>query len=285
MLIQPYQSDELEFAWCYRVYLRCKTYRARVQPVLAGLTCEALQSCLAPYDVHILEASADSTSVLALASLLPAETVAAFAGKLKGRISKWLRERLALDQPENLLSKGYFASTAGQSSAETVEQYLEKQGEHHRYLSRRHPPVFVKTFPITPADEQRLSAVHAVTILQLHVVLSTWRRKGVFAQSSAEATTQCWRELQEQTRFVLQKVSFVPDHVHLAVRLHPSVSPAELVVALMNASQEMMWSDFDDVVIRAGVERLWQPSAYIGSYGELESKKIGAYVRRWHREL
>lgn len=82
----------------------------------------------------------------------------------------------------------------------------------------------------------------------------------------------------------LEEVSFVPDHVHLAVHIHPSVSPAKSVVALMNAAQELLWTEFAESAIRAGVERLWQPSAYIGSCGDLESAKLAAYVRRWEDE-
>jgi hypothetical protein len=35
------------------------------------------------------------------------------------------------------------------------------------------------------------------------------------------------------------------------------------------------------IVTQARVERLWQPGAYIGSYGDLQSAKIAAYVRQW----
>ena len=82
----------------------------------------------------------------------------------------------------------------------------------------------------------------------------------------------------------LENVSFFPDHVHLAVRIHPSVSPAQMVTALMNAAQERLWSGFPDSVIRAGVSRLWQPSAYTGAFGDLESAKIAAYVRQWEEQ-
>ncbi len=131
------------------------------------------------------------------------------------------------------------------------------------------------------ADEQRLSARHAATVLRLHVVLSTWRRKGVFGQPEGQATAERWRQIQGALRIAFEKVSLVPDHVHSAVRIHPSVSPAMMVVELMNAAQELLWRDFADSVVRAGVERLWQPSAYIGAYGDLESAKIASYVRRW----
>ena len=49
----------------------------------------------------------------------------------------------------------------------------------------------------------------------------------------------------------------------------------------MNTAQTLMWKNFENSVIRARVQRLWQPSAYIGSFGELESAKMAAYVRKW----
>jgi hypothetical protein len=52
----------------------------------------------------------------------------------------------------------------------------------------------------------------------------------------------------------------------------------------MNASQEVLWSQFDRDVIQAGVERLWQPSAYVGSFGDLTSNAISANVARWERD-
>lgn len=285
MFIQPYQLEELQIAWCYRLYYRWQTHRARPQPELRGLDREMLDSILQPYGIHILEASSSETDAKVLASLLPTETAAACAGKMKGRVSKWLREQIGHQQApkEKLLSRGYFACTTGESTAEAVSHYLDNQGEHHGYASRVRPPVFVRRYPLTSTDEQRLSANHAATVLRFHVVLATWRRKGVFAQAAAEAMAHGWREIQAQHRMVIEKVSFVPDHAHVAVRVHPSQSPGEIVAALMNASQERMWSDFSDSVIRAGVERLCQASAYIGSYGDLESAKIGAYVRKWEQ--
>jgi REP element-mobilizing transposase RayT len=284
MLIQPYQPEELQFAWCNRVYYRWRTHRARTQSALANLNRTTLDSLMQPYDIHILEASGSEADVRVLASLLPTETAAGAASKLKGRVSKWLREQLELHQPQKLLSRGYFACSTGQSTTEAVDRYLDFQAEHHGYMSRPRTPVFVQRYPLTPADEQRLSAKHAVTALQFHVVLSTWRRMGVFSQRAAEATADRWRRLQTDYRMAIEKVSFVPDHVHSAVRVHPSQSPANIVVALMNASQELLWSRFAASVIQAGVERLWQPSAYIGSYGDLESAKIGSYVRKWERD-
>ena len=59
------------------------------------------------------------------------------------------------------------------------------------------------------------------------------------------------RRRQEQMRIAIIKVSFVPDHVHLAIRLHPTVSPAQVVAALMNAAQDIV----QDLLVREGLER------------------------------
>jgi REP element-mobilizing transposase RayT len=78
----------------------------------------------------------------------------------------------------------------------------------------------------------------------------------------------------------LIKVSFVPDHVHIALRAHPTESPADLVVALMNSAQQTMSRQ----LIAAKVDRLWEPIAYLGSYGDLASPQISKYIQNWAGE-
>ena len=251
MLIQPYHLDEFRFASCYRVYYRWQTHRLSPHPALATLNRETLDSLLREYGIHILEATASESDVRVLASLLPAETAAACASKMKGRVSKWLREQARASDDQKLLSRGYFACTTGSSTREAVLSYLDSQGEHHGYASHPNPPVFVASYSQSPTDEPHLATDHAVTLLQFHVVLSTWRRQGIFGRAEAEAIAECGVIFQRQHPMHIEKVSFVPDHVHLAVRLHPSVAPATAVVELMNAAQEVIWKDFADSAIRA----------------------------------
>jgi hypothetical protein len=55
----------------------------------------------------------------------------------------------------------------------------------------------------------------------------------------------------------------------------------------MNISQDLMWNGFAQAITSAGLEQLWRPIAYLGSYGELESSKISRYIQQWtaRREL
>jgi REP element-mobilizing transposase RayT len=283
MLLKPYQPTEISYAWCYRVYFRWQTHRLSPQPRLRELTCNALNELLSPYDIHLLELTTDNIDMRLLASLQPSESVSTAASKIKGRLSHTLNDIRHFKEPQKLLARGYFASTAGPSTASAVEKYLEKQGDHHGYSDRARPPVFVRTFEMNPEAKGRLQTDHASTLIRFHIVMSTWHRHGVFVASSAELVSDQWHSIQTEGRFFIEKVSFVPDHVHVAVRLHPTVAPAEVVVSMMNAAQQLMWDQCSESVIRADVDRLWQPSAYIGSYGDLTSNAVSAYVRKFER--
>jgi REP element-mobilizing transposase RayT len=161
--------------------------------------------------------------------------------------------------------------------------YLERQGEHHGYADRIRPPVFVRKYAATPETDSILLTDHAVTRLRFHIVLATMWRREVFGQASAEVVSNRWLQLQPTVRYVLEKVSFVPDHVHTALTLHPAANPARVIVSLMNSAQEVLSNHFERDVIQAGIERLWQPSAYLGSFGDLTSSAVRAYVANWER--
>jgi REP element-mobilizing transposase RayT len=236
------------------------------------------------FRIHVLESNTDPTDMMLLLSLRPEETVSACASKLKGQVSKWLRMSLNVDEPEDLLSRGYFASTSGKSTSEAVDSYLNAQGVHHGYAERPLPPVYVQSFDIPQQLAQGLNPRHACCVLKFHIVLATWYRHGVFVSDSAQAVTSRWSELQERERFGLLKVSFVPDHVHLAVQIHASIAPGPLAVLLMNAAQEVIFDRFSELAIRAKLERLWQPSAYVGSFGDLATAEIAKYMDRWKRD-
>jgi REP element-mobilizing transposase RayT len=277
MLIQPYVSQELQFAYCYRVYLRWRTHRVKPCTSLAKLNKSIFSELAEPYDIHVLEMASDLTDLLTEVSLKPIETVLGAASKLKGQVSKWLRIELGLQEPRNLLSLGYFACTVGKSTSAEVDAYLDSQGEHHGYSARAIPPVYLQEYHV---DETNITPRHAKVISQFHVVLATSRRIGVFGSERAKCVAERWLALQSQSRFALLKVSFVPDHVHIAMRLHPSLSPADAVVELMNSSQDLMRRE----LVSVGIDRLWQPSAYIGSYGDLASPKIRKYIENWAKQ-
>src|SRR5262245_21517391 len=71
MFIQPYLQNELHFAYCYRVYLRWRTHRARPLAPLAELDQSVLESIAGKYGIRVLEYASNATDLMALVSLKP----------------------------------------------------------------------------------------------------------------------------------------------------------------------------------------------------------------------
>ena len=279
MLMIPYRLDELSFAWCNRIYFRTRTHRRKVVPHLASLDKATLSELLKPYGIQVLEFFSAEHELRGMLSLTATETTSSAISKTKGRISKWVSQYSARTDNPKTLAKGYFALTTGQPTTDAVAQYLESQPVHHGYIHRARPPVYLRDIEHAGSSLDRIQAEHSITRLRYHIVLSVTFRNGVFHADSAEAVTNRWQECQDQC--LVDKVSFVPDHVHIAVSLHPALSPAQVACQLMNEAQSLMWDQFETSVLRAKVARLWQPSAYIGSFGDLSSNAVAAYIRRW----
>jgi len=279
MFIQPYQPHELKFAYCYRIYIRFRTYKCKRHPFLASLERSTLDALVKPYGVRVLKIASDATDLLAILSLRPDETVSSAANKLKGRVSKWLKEKLELTVPANLLSKGYFAVTIGKTRRDSVEKYLSKQAQHHGYSERPLPPVFLEKYGLSATDLNRLAPAHAVVVAQFHCVLAVAGRRGVIGSVEGKMVAAEWKRIEVEERFFILKVSFVPDHVHVALRAHPAVSPIAIVLGLMNSAQEVLSKE----LVANGLNRLWQTSVYVGSYGDLASAQVRKYIENWEK--
>jgi len=280
MFRQPYTLEELHFAYAYHLYVRWHTHRWQPSPAIPLLTQPVLQSLLDRHGIRVLNVQTDPRELVTVASLKLTDSAAAAVSKIKGTVSKWLREQTASEAPK-LLGEGYFACTSGNSTRDKVEAYLSKQGTHHGYAQRTIAPVYEQQFDCADAVDDRLQPRHARAVLRFHVVLASMHRKGVFGRESGPRIAETWQSLGAEEKFFVEKVSFVPDHVHVAVRLHPSVKPAALVVELLNSAEALMHREFPEHLIAMGAERLWQPSAYVGAYGDVTSGVVKKYIENW----
>jgi len=141
-------------------------------------------------DIHILNFKADDVEIAVLASLKPTHSVAIGASKLKGATSKILRRMAPSPSCAKLVGEGYFACTAGPPTFEELNRYLDRQGHHHGYDSRAHPPLYVRSWK-DPGEIGALRGVHSWTSVRWHLVFSTWDRKGVFTAAAAKAIVDC----------------------------------------------------------------------------------------------
>ncbi len=70
----------------------------------------------------------------------------------------------------------------------------------------------------------------------------------------------------------------LPDHTHLIVRTTPKMSVEECALILMNKGQQFVGTKWPARMIQAGINQLWQPSAYVGSCGDLPTALLKKFL-------
>ena len=272
MFLTPY--THLTWAYQLHYYLCFRTYRRR--PFLKenkDTLAESLKLLFGLYGYHCLEMKLRESDVQLLLSLSPEHRISEVLKKLKGESSKALCQQLRIAPP--LWARGYLARSSGRVRFRAVKDYLDRQAEHHGYDCRILPPVFRFR-----ADTPRvLSVAHASFDLKHQLVLVTQFRRGIFDSRLGEALVNYWLKVSGRREFALDQVTVLPDHIHLLVRITPKMSIEECALALMNNGQHFLGKNYPERLIEAGINQLWQPSAYAGTCGELPTALLKSFLR------
>lgn len=204
----------------------------------------------------------------------PEQVISDALKKLKARSSAAICQGFGLTPP--LWGRGYLARSVGKVRVQAVKQYLISQAEHQGYGNRAIPPVF--RFRAT--EPAVLSTAHASFDLTHHVVLATRFRRGVFDSKMGEALVDYWSRVAGQRGFAIDQATVLPDHVHLVVRITPKISVGNVVLSLMNNGQYFIGKHSPQALVEAKIEQLWQPSAYVGTCGEVTTALLKAFLRQ-----
>jgi putative transposase len=266
MFLTPYKT----LTWAYQLhyYLCFRTHRRRqslssIEPLLKDLLSQICER----HEYRLLQCKSYPAQLRLLVSLRPHQSIAKVIQTIKSNSSRELKSR------PRLWARGYFAQSVGKVRISAVREYLEEQSAHHGYDLRWLPPVY----RYRAKEAVELAASHAVFDLSHHLVLSTRWRKGIFSSGVGRALTDYWLRVATKRRFAIDQVSTVPDHIHLIVRIVPSMSIEECALLLMNNGQYFMGKNYPQLLIEARVDQLWQSSAYAGTCGRYTT----ALIQRW----
>ena len=270
MNLTPFKS----LTWAYQLhyYLCFRTHRRR-QSFLSkeSLLKEFITEICERHQYHLLEYQSHPDQFRSLVSLRPDQAVAKTIQTIKTNSSREWGRRFNSQPP--LWARGYLARSVGQVRISAVRKYLDQQPAHHGYDLRLLPPVY----RYRVKEPKWLAASHATFDLNHHLVLSTCHRKGIFNSSLGRALSDYWLRVASKHGFAIDQISVVPDHIHLIVRIVPSMSIEECPLLLMNNSQHLVGKNYPQVLIEAGINQLWQPSAYAGTCGEYTS----GLIQKW----
>jgi len=272
MLLTPY--TELKWAYQLHYYLCFRTYRRKQFFINEEeRVSETLNSLCKLYGYHSLEMKLRPTDALLLLSLRPDHRISDVLKKLKGESSIMLTRQLGVPRP--LWARGYLARSTGKVRLKAVREYLNQQAEHHGYSNRALPPVF-RFRNVTPTV---LSVAHASFDLRHHLVFATTYRRGIFDSHLGEDLVNYWLKVAATRDFAVDQVTVLPDHVHSLVRIPPKISIEECALSLMNNGQYFVGKHCPERLIKAGINQLWQPSAYAGTCGELPTALLKSFLQ------
>jgi putative transposase len=271
MFLTPFTS----LTWAYQLhyYLAFRTHRRHKvfwskSPELNDLIAEICDR----HQIHLLECQPHPDQVRTLVSLRPDQRIAKTIQILKTNSSREWNRRFDLRPP--LWPSGYLARSVGLVRTSAVRTYLDQQAEHHGYACRIRPPVY----RYKAEEATTLAASHAFVDLTHHLVLSTNKRKSVFDSVVGKALADYWLRVATKHGFAIDRLSLVPDHVHLIVRILPRMSIEECALFLMNNGQHFIGKNYPQILIQAGIDQLWQPSAYAGTCGDYTTGLIQQWL-------
>jgi putative transposase len=263
--------------WAYQLhyYLSFRTHRRR--PHFAGSACaETLAGIVAEicrrHEYHLLESKTHTDHFRCLLSLRPEHDLSTVIGKIKANSARECGLQLKLAAP--IWARGYLARSVGRVSISTTKKYIEHQAEHHGYNKRNMPPIY-RYRAETPVE---LRAAHSCFDLNHHVVVSTRFRASVFDSVLGRELGGDWLKIAAKDGFAIDRITIVPDHAHLLVRIPPKLSIATCVLALMNSGEHFIYKNFPRSPAEEGINQLWQPSAYVGTCGEVSTALVKAWL-------
>jgi len=274
----------LDSAYQLHHYVCFKTHYLR--EVLSGakerdLIATAAQAICNREGYHLLETQVESAHVRMLVSLTPSQTVSQAVQRIKGNLSR----RFSAEFPSyleqlhmpTLWARGYFARSSGKVDADTVRAYVDSQVSHHGYRGTWTESLRLKNPDFkSPA----FSLAHCLTILQYHLVFVTDFRVPLFDEVIAPGLFQYLIAVGKKRGFALERMSVLPDHIHLVIEALPSLSVAQLALSVVNNTRFRLEKNYWGVLKQTGAWEVWKPSYYAGTIGEYTTAQVRSFLSR-----
>lgn len=268
--------SDLRWAYQLHYYLCFQTHRS--QKLFCNSDREyALSAIFAEickrHQFHLVGSKIYTNHVRLLVSLRPNVTISKVIQTVKTNSARALSSAFDVNAP--IWGRGYLAKSVGRVRTGEVKRYIEEQSEHHGYAKRVLPPVYRFRAKCLKA----LVAEHSFFELSHHLVFATKRRAGIFGSSEGRSLCEYWIRVAEKNGFAIDRCTFVPDHVHLLIRTMPNMSVEKCAFSLLNNGQYFIVKHAPELLVQAGIDQLWQDSAYVGTTGEFTTALMKSFLK------
>jgi len=250
-------------SWAYQLhYYLC--FRTRWRKPIADHIQQSFHEICERNDYHLLKSRLYPDHARLLLSLKPTHRISDVILKIKSNSSIGA----------GFWQRGYLARSVGRVRIATVKSYIDAQSEHHGYANRLLPPVY----RYVAESGGILRGAHSSFDLSHHLVFSTCRRRGVFDSLLGQELSSYWLRVASARGFAIDRITIVPDRTHMLVRIPPKISIEECALSLLNNGQYFVGRNEPQALVRAGIDSLWQPSAYAGTTGKVTTALVKKFL-------
>jgi len=226
---------------------------------------DALKTDSLDLESHTWDTDAVHLSVAALPDAAPVWV----AQRLKGRLDYALRKQgLGISFSRKVSLRAF-----GHNRGAVVERYVRDQLDHVDLADARYRQTLASVAVNDSTVDLSVPAVssHGRYWYGLHVVFVVASRYRVGERRFLDRLGARVRDAAAGEGCALKRVAIMPDHMHLALRGNPKLSPAEIGVGLQEATADV-----------AGC-RLWEDGFYVGTFGDYDQGAVrgaGGGIRR-----
>ena len=213
--------------------------------------------------IRPLERTWEARRVRILVSTTPDIAPTTLAQRMKGRLSYALRKA----DREASFSRKKAVRSVGAARRDAIEKYVDGQVDETEWAD----PDFadhLERFTVTneAVDLSTPSRSRSGRYwYNLHLVLVVAQRHRITEGGRLGRLRDCCLAVADKKGHWMKALSAMPDHLHAALRADISESPEEVALAYMN-----------NLAHAVGPTQLWQPSYYVGTFGEYDMGAIRA---------
>jgi putative transposase len=265
---------QLHYHFCFQTKYNQRIFAG---PERRARLADSLSSICDRNGYHLLGNSIEDDRLYCLISLKPDHIIAAVS-----RILKTLAREFNLHFPvlaagtkdRALWSIGYYVGGVGKASKESARRYIEKQGEHHGIRDERSRKILRWVNP----RQSDLSAAHVTFDLSYHVVLVTSGRTEVFDEYIAPGLFEALTISSQKNGFYIERMSVLYDHIHMLLKLTPSLGIKDCILELMNDSWQFMADKYAGVLKNTGAYNVWTESFYVSTVGQATTAQVKSFL-------
>ena len=112
--------------------------------------------------------------------------------------------------------------------------------------------------------------------LGYHLIWCPKYRRNVLVDNVEKRLIELLKEKADEIDIKIEKMSIMPDHVHLFVKSRPTASPHWIVQQFKGHSSRVLRMEFDD--LRSRLPSLWTRSYYVESCGHISDATVKKYI-------